>query len=282
MQYCDRECHNYGVNNKFERILFDCGVLGFSEICLKHDNHITGLNSALKTTEKHSAYHRTLASRRKLLSMGAAGLPMVLTLSSSARANLVSQLSCVFTISGGIAFLVNKNGKVWMANRTWTSVPPITRDIYRDMKSDAIYSSGGLAPSSMRPSGVCDYGPDLRSACEDYNYATTGNSDTPLKCTKWSIRRLEREMEAVGALPSGYVKLDDRTFECKYSIYLIPNTLQVPANSMINGNETNWSYSNDAAGLYTKLGVKLANQGHTTGFPGISCLISVINYFNTL
>ena len=54
-----------------------------------------------------------LASRRNLLKLGAAGLPMVLTLKASARQAAVSQLRCFFNPGARHRIMVNSNGEAW-------------------------------------------------------------------------------------------------------------------------------------------------------------------------
>lgn len=57
-----------------------------------------------------------LERRRQLLRMGAAGMPMLLTLRASAREAVVSQLRCVITMPGSLKILVDNSGAAWVGD----------------------------------------------------------------------------------------------------------------------------------------------------------------------
>ena len=53
------------------------------------------------------------ASRREVLRLGAAGLPMVYTLSASASEAVISQLRCTMLVPAGMVLLIHRDGSVW-------------------------------------------------------------------------------------------------------------------------------------------------------------------------
>lgn len=96
--------------------------------------------------------------RRKLLQMGAAGLPMVLTLRASASEALISQLQCLFTVKNNRRrILVDDDGRAWVGNKFIKQGPNGLKasHITRFINNAKTYFTSGTAPNSYRPAGGC-------------------------------------------------------------------------------------------------------------------------------
>jgi len=67
----------------------------------------------IQPLDEPSSAQEKLSSRRSLLRMGAAGLPMVLTLKASARQAAISQLQCFFKPGTRHRIMINSDGEAW-------------------------------------------------------------------------------------------------------------------------------------------------------------------------
>ncbi len=113
----------------------------------------------MSNTEKNS--NNFMEQRRQLLRLGAAGMPMVLTLRAGASGPLISQLQCVVTIPGSLRILVDGSGSAWVGNGNLKQKKGKykSKDI-NNFKSNADYTfPNNSAPSQFRPSG-CSTGDD--------------------------------------------------------------------------------------------------------------------------
>ncbi|MFC3051187.1 hypothetical protein [Kordiimonas pumila] len=93
------------------------------------------------------------AKRRQLLRMGAAGMPMVLTLRASASEAIISQLRCMFTIPSNLKILVDSEGQAWVGD---ASIQQGANGMFvSDVQSfkdgaDYVFPAGSV-PESYRP-----------------------------------------------------------------------------------------------------------------------------------
>lgn len=236
-------------------------------------------------------------ARRQLLRLGAAGMPMVLTLKASAREVLVSQLRCVIVMPSRRRILIDSNGNAWIG----------TRDIdYRNGKgfkgsdirkfkdhSETVYfgSVGSdlsdYIPSSCGGNSQCDDDDDdddddnggwnwHASASDDFdalmNVAPSVTSDGVAAgvtyVSSWGGGDDDDDCD-----DSGWI-------DCGYNFFTInSNTTITPADYL--GSNENWNYSG-TKGLYVGLLVRFESLGMTGGsFPGISCVQSILQYINT-
>jgi len=191
-------------------------------------------NSLEKSAENNGCQSDRLESRRTLLKLGAAGLPMLLTLKASAQSVQVSQLSCFFRLPARVRIMVNTVGDAW-SSTTHNVRYNRRRGAWRkdDLEEfirpeNSIHFPGG-APASYRP-----------ATC---NTATSGN---------WVY--------------------------CGWSKYTINNNAKITPRNYINGsNEFETDGSKKA--LYVALSVQYADN-RSTGWPGISCIVSILTYLD--
>lgn len=235
-----------------------------------------------------------LADRRQLLRMGAAGLPMVLTLKASAQQVLISQLQCAFVLPRRVRILVNCNGAAWVGSR---------RLRYRNGKgwnvadikafkenADYVFPSGTV-PSSYRPTEcpevVCDADDDNGG---DDNDIGSGNGSSALS-----------ELDALlnSPMPSNAAEIasfdagnrrsddDDDDDDCDpewqdngYARYTISRNTEIKPSDYL-GNNGGWNPSG-SKGLYIILSLSYANSyGNAGSWPGISCVVSILNYLGS-
>lgn len=180
-----------------------------------------------------SAPKDTAATRRELLRLGAAGLPMVMTLNGSAASATVSQLQCFFRLPARVRIMVNANGNAWASTRLNVRFSR-RRNAFRKDDLDAFLA----APDTIQ---------------------FTGGVDTqyrPNSCT---------------SQPTG------NWVDCGWNKFSIGNNAKItPANYLTNNNT--WSFSGNK-GLYVDLSLQYASQSSTGGgWPGISCIVSILNY----
>ena len=69
----------------------------------------------MQETENQSPNPEQLkrSNRREILRLGAAGMPMVLTLKASAQQAVISQLQCAFRVPERVRVMVNAEGTAW-------------------------------------------------------------------------------------------------------------------------------------------------------------------------
>ncbi|WND02597.1 hypothetical protein QGN29_13680 [Temperatibacter marinus] len=190
------------------------------------------------------------ASRRRLLALGAAGLPMMLTMKAGASSNIISQLDCLFSIPANFTMLVRNNGKVWMGDSitvNWQG-QMITNSIIRDIKDQSdIILGRNSAPSNFRPT-IAD--------CPSVPNTSKGKGDDE--------------------------PVIDRKDRCeRFKIY---ETSGGPINiTNILDENGNWSIPNNANGLYLHLMKAYADEfGNDGGLPGISCIHSALLFHGQL
>ncbi|MFC4349725.1 hypothetical protein ACFO5Q_17875 [Kordiimonas lipolytica] len=253
-----------------------------------------------------------LARRRQLLKLGAAGVPMVLTLKASATQPIHSALDCAFVIHDTVKILVDADGKAWMGdgNIREKNGKYKSQDI-EQFKNNADYVFPEYTvPERFRPDECetgggdddggrgndCGWGNDIDDPVGDNDDQDSCNADPPRE-TPWFEE--EGEDGEPGNRPNGYSgngndwrhggghgggSGDDDDdgggnggwTDC-YKVYEIDRNTTITPSDYLNGNG-NWSL-NGPTGLYLLLAGKyLDTYGNDGGFPGISCLLSILNY----
>lgn len=243
--------------------------------------------------------------RRQLLKLGAAGVPMVLTLKASATQPIHSALDCAFVISDKTHILVDIDGKAWIGDKNIKEKNGElkSKDV-KNFKKDAEYVfPAGAAPLQFRPD-ECDTGGDDDFSGNDCGWGNdiddpTGDNDDQDSCdadpnrnTPWFEE--DGEDGEPGNRPNDYSGNgndwrhggsgnDDDDDGGKggwtncYKFYKISGNTTITPSDYLN-NSGSWQLTG-ANGLYLALAGKyLDTYGNDGGFPGISCLLSILNY----
>lgn len=240
------------------------------------------------------------AHRRQLLRMGAAGLPMVLTLRASASGALISQLRCTFTIPNSTKILVDDTGQAWVGTSKLgiSGNKPKNKNISKFKNHAQYVFPAGTVPSSYRadacPPDPCDgFANNLNDANVDSMFAhltdsegdyqaTEGfsgagnggshshNNNDHIQCDNHG-HQVDEHGHSIGSNTGKYA-------ECGYKAYNVSNNQIAPGDYVNNGS---WSLPGDEDGLYLSLSINYADSyGNTGGWPGISCIVSILNYLN--
>lgn len=243
---------------------------------------------ASETETVENAEFRRIAERRHLLMLGAAGLPMMLTMKASAREVLISQLTCTVKLPRRMRILVDCDGVAWVGtkniqykNGKGFKVAHITR-----FKDNASYQfPAGTVPNDWRPD-VCPIeecnNDDDDDDDYDYDYASASAELDELM-------RASMSDQADGIMLAAARKGDDDDddddcdedwIDSGYAFYNISkNTVITPADH-ISGNS--WNVQNNNNGLYIVLSLAYeSSHGNTAGWPGISCIFSILTYLQT-
>jgi len=243
-----------------------------------------------------------LARRRQLLKMGAAGMPMILTLKASANQAVHSALDCAFQITSAMNILVNHEGKVWVGSdsiEVKSDGRMKTADItYFKENADFVFPSDtapqDYIPAECPPSDTCGDDDGGGWDDDDWYYGSSG---------KDLLEQLKEGGSVVSFTGSHWGGGDDDddcgddddywddddggsssssgTYtDCGYNYYQISaNTIITPLDYMSQNGD--WQISG-TEGLYLVLGAKyLDYYGNDGGFPGISCLHSILTYLET-
>lgn len=237
------------------------------------------------------------ARRRQLLRMGAAGMPMVLTLRASASQALISQLQCVFVVPKSTKILVDDSGQAWVGTgklKKYSEGLKLSEIAEFKETADFVFPSGS-APASYRPD-VCAPDPcegswltELDNADIDSMFAhlTDGENDylaaegfsgsgfgggnghtNHIHCDSHG-HQVDGHHHSVG---------ESEYTTCGYKRYGVSNKTIAPGDYVTEGGSWNLSGSK---GLYIALSIKYADShGQTGGWPGISCIVSILNYLN--
>ncbi len=240
-------------------------------------------------SEDRTPEESRIAERRQLLMLGAAGLPMMLTLKASAREVLVSQLNCVVNFTSRLRILVDCDGKAWVGTRNIKyedgkgfKVADITK-----FKDEATYSfPAGDVPNNWLPD-TCPIEECSNDDDDDDDY------DFDLESASTELDELMRTSlpaQADGIMLASKPKGkddDDEDDDCDedwidsgYAFYeLGKNTTITPADHLSGGS---WSPQNNNKGLFITLSlIYESRHGETPGWPGISCIVSIVNYLGT-
>jgi hypothetical protein len=227
-----------------------------------------------------------LERRRQLLKLGAAGMPMALTLRASATEAIVSQLRCVITMPGSLKILVDESGAAWVGDgsisKKGKSGNYKTKSINK-FKNNADFSFGeGSVPASYRPEcevedDECESGDDggdddfdILAHLDDQNssyvsndYLLGGGDDDSSHC------------HSQGDDDSGG---HDQDGGC-YAVYEYSQGFEITPGNFTNGG-TGWSIGGGSdAELYLALSLQYEDlHGSNGNWPGISCIVSVLNF----
>lgn len=261
----------------------------------------------LKLTEDNQKKQAALsqqADRRRILKLGAAGLPMMMTVPVGAQSLLVSQLQCLLDIPSNWLILVDKKGRAWMTRYGSYFGGPLSNYKIQLIKWYADFSfPKRTVPTSFRPSKQdCKKDDDGQQSYNSHE-SSNGNDPTALMSNfQWA------DSLASSGGPVAYnsnvagqkfASADDQSanpshnwgwdwgwgahdqYCADYKTYLTSGTT-TGVSDFVDENG-NWTLSNDGDGLYVHLARQyLMTHGVSGGWPGISCLHSVLNYFNQL
>lgn len=194
-------------------------------------------NDIIHAVEGKSCEQKKLADRRNLLRLGAAGLPMVLTLKASARQAAISQLRCEFRLPARYRIMVDDTGAAW-ASTTLNVRFNNNRQAWRKDDLTAFLSAGdtvsfpaGSAPAAYRP-----------ASC---NTPDQGN---------WVY--------------------------CSWAKYSIGNNARIVPRNYINSNG-DFEFNGSNKELFVALTIEYSDS-RSSGWPGVSCIISILNYLDTV
>ncbi|UTW54143.1 hypothetical protein [Kordiimonas sp. SCSIO 12610] len=180
-----------------------------------------------------SEEERRLKERRRVLQLGVAGMPMMLSLRASAQSVANSALDCTITIPRGLVILVNSDGAAWVTDRVNIRNNRVTNGRVRRIQRRADYVfPEGTVPAQYRP-----------RECDD-------NGNGP-----------------------------NVTLDCQYVIYRFDNNTTFEPGQFVDSTGQ-FNVSGDT-GLYLVLAARFADQGGAnSGFPGVSCLVSILDFVN--
>ncbi|WP_417451693.1 hypothetical protein [Kordiimonas sp.] len=255
--------------------------------------------------KKSNQNYDFLERRRQLLKMGAAGMPMILTLKASANQAVHSALDCAFMLTSAVNILVDHEGKVWIGDGS------IQQKNDGRLKSSDIASFKSNAdfvfPSNSAPG---DYIPDAcpDDGCDTDDSGGWDDDDWYFGSSGKDLLQQLKDSGNVVAFTGRYGSSDDDDDDCRgggddddywddddgysssssnsgwtdcgYNYYQISaNTTITPLDYMNQSGD--WQISG-TGGLYIALGAKyLDYYGNDGGFPGISCLHSILAYLET-
>jgi len=232
-----------------------------------------------------------LENRRKLLKLGAAGMPMVLTMRASAQQAVISQLRCAITVPDSFKILVDDSGAVWVGDRKLRkdkSGAYKTKDIVKFQdKADFVFPEGS-APESYRPD-ECEY-----ETCDESGHSHGHDDDDDmlsyLSDENGSYSLNDYLSGSGGGDNHSHSQCDDdghsmdehghsvvTNAPCGYAVYKYSRNYSITPGEFVNGSG-NWSLSGDD-GLYLSLAILYAEEnGNDGNWPGVSCIVSVLNY----
>lgn len=285
----------------------------------KQSNSDVEMGVEASQAEDLSAPLTAQTNRRRLLQLGAVGLPMLITVRAGAQSTLISQLQCILDIPAGWVILVQKNGKAWMGPNMNYDGKPLTNKTIKKLKREADFTfPKDSVPSAYRPteddcrsSGGDDDGSGDDSKGDDGGWGwgwgygrSASTSSKPLDNAAWakslapsgpslshgfsdpaSGNGADDTYWGYGDDGSSGDDDDDDGGNSKYcSTYKVYTTTGgVTGISSFVDESGNWTIPEDGDGLYIHLArIYLSNNGLLGDLPGISCLHSVLTYFNQL
>lgn len=233
-----------------------------------------------------------LDRRRQLLKMGAAGMPMLLTLRASAQEAVISQLRCVITMPNSFKILVDDSGAAWVGTRnikTKNSGGFKTKSLAKFKDEANFVFPEGSVPGSYRPD-ECEY-----ETCDESGHGHDDDFDLLAHLSDENGTYAMNDFLAGGGGGKGkgdhsHSQCDDDGHSmdehghsigtnepCGYSLYEYSSSSTVtPGNFVSEGGS--WTFSGDE-GLYLALSIIYADEyGNDGNWPGVSCVVSVLNY----
>jgi len=240
-------------------------------------------------SEDRSPEESRIAERRQLLMLGAAGLPMMLTLKASAREVLVSQLSCVVQFSSRLRILVDCDGKAWVGtdNIEYVNGQGFNVADIEDFKSNATYTfPAGDVPNNWLPDTCpieeCSNDDDDDDDDYDFDFESASSELDDLMRAS-----LPAQADGIVLAPKGKGDDDDDDDDCDedwidsgYAFYKYGSNFSVSPADHLDG--SSWDPKNNKRGLFITLSlIYESRHGETPGWPGISCIASIVNYLGT-
>ncbi|WP_262695026.1 hypothetical protein [Kordiimonas aquimaris] len=253
-------------------------------------------NSTVKSVGKSANVDHS-AARRNLLKLGVAGMPMVLTLKASARQLAISQLNCVIVLPSRMRILVDSDGNAWSGTRNISydaskggyKLSDIQK--FKDHRNTREFT-GGL-PNSLTPSACssysygggqddCDDDSGGKGDDDDYDYyydADFENASSDLDL----LMQASSNTYADG-IEAGYSSKDDDDdddceepthIDCGYYFTTLRRNREIRPGDFIDGSV--WDLRGDD-GLFVALSLQYACGVSETGWPGISCIVSILTY----
>jgi len=236
-----------------------------------------------------------LERRRQLLKMGAAGMPMVLTLRASAQEAIISQLRCVITLADSFKILVDDSGAAWVGSRNIRtkrdgSYKASSLKKFKD-RANFVYPEGS-APASYRPDACeeCEVDDSHSHGHDDDNWYTDANGDKQSSSDLLAHLSDNNGNYAMTDYLAGSGDDDSHNHnpacddhghtqgngDCGYALYEYRRGMAINPGEYVSGN--GFTISGDV-GLYLALSTIYADEyGGNGSWPGISCIVSVLNY----
>ena len=244
-------------------------------------------------------------NRRKLLQLGAVGMPMMFTLRASAQSAVVSALQCTITIPDSWVILVDDSGAAWLGDMSWKKNDKLTTNKVQSLKDNSSFEfPAGAVDENFRPDGECEEDEDKDCGWGNDTNDPTGDNDDQASCKADPNRETSWFEEAGGSGEPGDNNSsgngnssddgkgkgkgkgkdkddsDSDGISCQYKVYSTGQSSEFPISEFVDENG-NWNFE-DVSGLYVSLAAQYAVQSSdTSGFPGVSCLVSVLNYLET-
>lgn len=242
-------------------------------------------------SDSETSENDRIAERRQLLMLGAAGLPMMLTLKASAQEVLVSQLTCAIKLPKRLRILVDCDGRAWVGTKNikYTNGKGFkVADIVK-FKDDATYAfPAGDVPNYWLPDNCpieeCSNGGGDDDDDDGFDYETASAELDDLMRTSLPS---QADGIVLASARMGDDDDDDDEDDCDedwidsgYAFYeLSKNSTILPVDHT---SGTGWSPQANTQGLFIALSlVYESRHGDAPGWPGISCIVSIISYFGT-
>lgn len=232
---------------------------------------------------------RRISERRQLLTLGAAGLPMMLTLKASAREVLISQLTCTVKLPQRMRILVDCDGAAWVGTRRIDYVNGKgfeVADIVKFKDKASYVFPAGTVPNNWRPDTCpieeCNNDDDDDDDDDDFDFESASAELDELMRASFSdqadgIVLASTMISRKGDDDDDDDDCDEDYVDSGYAYYQInKNTTISPADHL---SGSTWSTQNNNNGLFIELSLAYeASYGNTAGWPGISCIFSIITY----
>ncbi len=245
--------------------------------------------------EVASPEERRLAERRQILMLGAAGLPMMLSLKASAREVLVSQLNCVIDFSSRLRILVDCDGRAWVGtdNIEYVDGQGFKVDDIESFKNNASFTfPAGDVPSTWLPE-TCpieecsngdddddddDYDFDFESASTELDELM--RTSLPVQADGIMLAPKDKDKDKGKDDDDDDDDCDEEWIDSGYAFYKYGQNFSISPADHIDG--SSWSPKSNKRGLFITLSlVYESRHGDTPGWPGISCIVSIVNYLGT-
>jgi len=243
-------------------------------------------------TQKSNDPNSFLEKRRQILKLGAAGMPMVLTLRASAQQAVISQLRCAITVPDSFKILVDDTGAVWVGS------DKIDEDKNGNLKPKQIKKfkenanfvfPEGSAPVVYRPD-ECEYetcdDDDDDDDDDDFDLLSHLSSDDGTYSLndylaggggKKDDSHDHNQCDDDGHSMDEHGHSIPTNSGCGYACYEYSKNYAVTPGEFVTEGGS-WNLTGDD-GLYLSLAILYAEENGNDGvWPGVSCIVSVLNY----